>query len=221
MIIIKPSFEILSSIDGEKILKNIERAGRVCYQSEHKITEDSYIVFVKKIKERGHLAVIEHENLTVKFICDRGFSHELVRHRLASFCQESTRYCNYGAEKFGNNITVIQPYFINDAEIKLLQSEIQRDELIDKVSPSAYCWYVACEASEECYLRMLQDGLGPQDARSVLPNSLKTEIVITANLREWMHIFELRSSEKAHPAMRQLMIPLRDELRTLIPVIFE
>lgn len=185
------------------ILKSIERAGRVCYKSEDKITDDSCINFVRNIIARGHEAVLEHESITVKFIVDRGVSHEIVRHRLASYCQESTRYCNYSKEGFGNEITVIEPCFL------------------EKGSPCYTIWKQACEYSEKTYFDLLLSGCVPQEARSVLPNSLKTEVVMTANLREWRHFLTLRCATAAHPQMREVAIKLLHQLMTQVPVIFD
>lgn len=203
MNIVNPSIEIFTDINGIDILKHIEKCGRVCYKSEGKITDDSYILFVKKIIQRGHEAVLEHYSLTVKFVCDRGVSHEIVRHRLASYCQESTRYCNYSNSNFNSEITVIKPCYLDEKSI-------------------AYeMWKRACLKSEEEYFRMLDYGLTPQEARAVLPNSLKTEVVMTANLREWRHFFKLRCSQAAHPQMREVANMLLSELRNRIPIIFE
>jgi thymidylate synthase (FAD) len=220
MKIIKPSYEILTKINGEEILKHIELCGRVCCKSENKITNESSIKFVNNIKEKEHFAVLEHFNISVRFICDRGFSHELVRHRLASFCQESTRYCNYSKDKFGNEITVIQPIFVNNDETEKFFINDKNYAYLS-VKDISYHWWRSCIKAEKSYFEMLECGATPQDARSVLPNSLKTEIIITANLREWMHIFELRCSEKAHPSMRELMIPLKEEFKKQIPILFE
>lgn len=203
MRIIAPSHEILAPIDGVQILKHIEECGRVCYKSEHKITEDSYLKFVKGLVKRGHEAVIEHYSLSVRFTCDRGVSHEIVRHRVASYCQESTRYCNYSNDDFGTEITVIKPLFFNEGT--------QGYEL----------WKEACENAENSYFKLLEYGCTPQEARAVLPNSLKTEIVMTANLREWRHFFKLRTSTAAHPQIREVVTPLLNELKGLIPVIFD
>lgn len=202
MQIINPSYEILTPINGVEILKFLEKIGRVCYKSEEKITDDSYIFFISKLIERGHEAMLEHFNISVKFICDRGVSHELVRHRLASFAQESTRYCNYGKN---DSISVINPlhglgWNINDEANK--------------------CWIKAMHEAEVQYLNMIKAGVSPQEARSVLPNSLKTEIIVTANLREWRHILSLRAAKTAHPQMRELMVPLFLDLYHRIPVIF-
>ena len=207
MKIIKPSYEILTPISdgGIKELQHIEKIGRVCYKSEDRITDDgeSAKKFVKMLISNGHEAMIEHSSLSVKFVVDRGVSHELVRHRIASFAQESTRYCNYSKDKFGNEITVIEPCFWNE-------------------DTGFYeCWKVSCEQSERYYFELLNGGATPQQARTVLPNSLKTEITITANYREWRNFFKLRTAEASHPQMREVTIPLLKELKTLIPIIFD
>lgn len=212
MKLIKPYYEILTPIDGDRILKSIEAAGRTCYKSENKITPVSAIIFIKRIIKSGHESVIEHESISVRFICDRGFTHELVRHRLAAFSQESTRYCNYS----GGVTFIIPPW-----------TDIYQGEY----GGSPYCWPVpytpeqlwfsAMLEAEGLYIRLLKEGWSPQQARSVLPNSLKTEIVMTANLREWRHVLKLRTSKAAHPQMRELMIPLLNELTKQIPVVFD
>ena len=207
MKIIKPSYEILTPISdgGIKELQHIEKIGRVCYKSEDRITDDgeSAKKFVKMLISNGHEAMIEHSSLSVKFVVDRGVSHELVRHRIASFAQESTRYCNYSKDKFGSEITVIEPCFWNE-------------------DTGFYeCWKVSCEQSERYYFELLNGGATPQQARTVLPNSLKTEITITANYREWRNFFKLRTAEASHPQMREVTIPLLKELKTLIPIIFD
>jgi len=200
MKIIKPFFVIEDEIDGEKILKNLERYGRTAYKSEDKITADSAAKFVGNIIKSGHESVIEHEKITVRIICDRGVSHEIVRHRLASYTQESTRYCDY--LKLGS-ITVIEPFFFKNEKKKR------------KV------WEKTIRACEKGYNNLRKLGATPQEARSVLPNSLKTEIVMTGNLREWRHFFKLRCSKKAHPQMREIAIPLLKEFQKRIPVIFD
>ena len=203
MKIIEPSVEIITPINGNEILKHIETCGRVCYKSEDKITDDSCFKFVRGIINRGHEAVLEHFNITVKFICDRGVSHELVRHRIASYCQESTRYCCYGNNKFGNEITVIKPCFWNED------------------SSNYQMWYNSMCAAEGYYMDLIQSSATPQEARSVLPNSLKTEVVMTANLREWRTVLKLRTSTAAHPQIRQVMTMLLWELKENIPVVFD
>ena len=161
MIVIPPSHEILYMPDGEFILKQIELAGRTCYKSEDRITADSAKTFVKRLIDSGHHSVIEHVNITVRFMCDRGVTHELVRHRLASYSQESTRYANYSKDKFGREITVIKPSFWADDSSEYLE------------------WLAAMEWAEKTYMKLIDLGASPEQARSVLPNSLKTEIVMT------------------------------------------
>lgn len=203
MKIISPGHEIMYMPDGDAILKNIELAGRTCYKSEDKITPDSAAAFIRRITRSGHHSVIEHMNITVRFVCDRGVSHELVRHRLASYSQESTRYANYAHEKFGNEITVIRPFFWAED------------------SPAYQDWLSAVSHAEKIYLKLIGEGASPQEARSVLPNSLKTEVVMTANLREWKHVLRLRCSKAAHPQIREIMLPLLADLHTKVPVVFD
>ncbi len=188
---------------GEQVLGAIERAGRTCYKSESQMTLGSSRDFVAKILKSGHHSVIEHVFATVRMITDRGVTHEIVRHRLASYSQESTRYCNYSKKKFGNEITVIKPVWL------------------EKDSTAAYCWEAACESAQNSYFALLKCGWNAQQARSVLPNSLKTEIVMTANMREWRHFFKLRTASAAHPQMRELAIPILKEFQSQIPVLFD
>lgn len=203
MKVISPWFEILFLPSAEEVLSLVELAGRTCYKSEYLISSDSAAKFVGRIVASGHHSVIEHSSLTVRFICDRGVTHELVRHRLAAYSQESTRYANYSQERFGKQITVIRPMFWAED------------------SPEYRAWQKAMEQSEAVYLDMLAMGAKPQEARAVLPNSLKTDIVMTANLREWRHVIDLRCSKPAHPQIRQIMLPLLGELSRRVPVFFE
>lgn len=207
MKILKPSFVIQDDLDGEELLKKIESAGRTCYKSETKITAGSAKEFIKKILASGHESVIEHEKVTVRVICDRGVTHEIVRHRIASYSQESTRYCNYSKNSFGNEISAIEPCF--------WQSGSQEDK------QKMEAWKQAMEEAEKAYMTLIELGATAQEARSVLPNSLKTEIVMTMNLREWRHFFKLRTSNAAHPQMREIACPLLDEFKKRIPVIFD
>jgi thymidylate synthase (FAD) len=213
MRLIKPSHKIL--FISPKPLEVIEAAGRTCYKSEDKITEGSAEKFVRMIIKRGHLSVIEHAYMSVRFICDRGVTHEIVRHRLAAYSQESTRYCNYKG-----GVTFIIPPWVDieegDYGNKLYINPNQNDKELSKVR-----WFNSIFDSSQSYITLLFRGWSPQQARSVLPNSLKTEIVMTANLREWMHVFKLRTSKAAHPQMRELMCPLLKEMKTLVPVIFD
>ena len=208
MRIIRAGFEVMrpQKIDDasrKAIYSAIEQAGRVCYKTEYKIGEDTAETFIKALVSRGHEAMLEHASLTVRFIVDRGVSHELVRHRLASFAQESTRYCNYAKDQFGSEITVIEPCFLEPG------------------SRAYDYWRDACEGVEIRYFDMLAEGCTPQEARSVLPNSLKTEVVMTANIREWRHFLKLRCSPAAHPQMREVALILLDKVHWLIPVCFD
>jgi len=201
--IIPPSFEILEDINGEEILRKIELIGRVCYKSEEKITKASSKDFIAMILKSGHESVIEHEKISTKIICDRGVSHEIVRHRIASYSQESTRYCNYSKEKFGKELTFIKPMFwdIEDPEYKI--------------------WEETMKNVEKNYIKLIAQGAKPQEARSILPNSLKTEIVVTMNLRERRHFLKLRTSKRAHPQMREISCIILEKLKEEIPVVFD
>lgn len=198
--IVEPSAELRwITPDAEK---EIERAGRTCYKSEDKITGDSAGKFIRMVMERGHHSVLEHASASFRFVCDRGVTHELVRHRLVSYSQESTRYCNYSKSKFDNQITVIQPPGCERGTRNFLH------------------WKVAVEKAEEEYMEMINDGVSPQIARSVLPNCLKTEIAATCNLREWRHIFKLRTAKAAHPQIREIMDIALTEMKTNCPNVF-
>ena len=203
MNVIKPSVTLINPPLYGQLLQTVELAGRVCYKSEHKIRYGSAEEFVRKVISRGHEAVIEHGSITIKFVCDRGVSHEIVRHRLASYCQESTRYCNYGKDQFMGEISVIEPCFFEP-------------------NTRAYnVWKESCLTAEKAYFDLLDVGCSPQEARSVLPNSLKTEIVMTANVREWRHFLKLRCAPAAHPQMREVANMARELLKKNYPVFFE
>ena len=203
MQIIQPSVEIMSAVDGQAILRHLEVVGRTCYKSEGLITDTSAETFVRKLIARGHEAIIEHESISVRFICDRGVSHELVRHRLASYAQESQRFCNYSKAQFNSEITLIKPCFLLEG------TEAYRQ------------WEWTMHRAECAYFDLLDIGLSPQEARCVLPNSLKTEVVMTANLREWRTVLRLRCSKAAHPLMRAVMLMLLEKLHAAIPVVFD
>lgn len=204
MKIVQPSYQILTDINPKTMLKVVELAGRTCYKTEDKITEDSYLPFTDKIVNQfRHHSVLEHTSLSVKFVCNRGFSHEMVRHRLASYSQESTRYVNYSKDKSDNQITVIEPCWFS------------------KESTKYDLWYLAMHNAETTYLDLIRMGATAGEARGVLPIDTKTEIVVTANLREWIHIFNMRTAPQAHKSMQQLMRPLLKELKTKIPVVFD
>lgn len=219
MNIMKPSFEILTPISegGIEELKHIEKIARVCYKSEGLITEDgeSAKKMIKMLINRDHTAMIEHSSLSVKFTVDRGVSHELVRHRIASFAQESTRYVNYSLDKFGNEINVI-----NIKDGIALDSKMKNMDA-DTIGIIIAEWLSAMEDAERHYMRMIELGATPQIARSVLPNSTKTEITITANYRGWRNFFKLRVPVTVHPQMREITIPLLKELKSRLPIIFD
>ena len=206
---IKPSIEIIDMKDYDSMVKKIEKIGRVCYKSEGSITDDSAERFITNILKRGHESVIEHESITVRMICDRGITHEIVRHRIASYSQESTRYCNYAGDKFGNEITVID---IAGG----FRYDLSNPEDLAKYN----VWKDAMEASERSYFKMLELGATPQEARSILPNSLKTEIVMTMNLRSWRNFFRLRCDHHAHPQMREVANIAFNEFKEKLPVFF-
>lgn len=196
MKVINARYSIETPINGAEVLRQIERAGRTCYKSEDLMSETSAEDFVRMLIKCGHESVLEHASITVRFVCDRGISHEIVRHRLASYSQESQRYVRYNGD-----IEFINPHMPN---------------------AKAYeAWQELCERAEETYKELLSYGVQPQQARSVLPNSTKTEIVMTANLREWRHFLKLRTAKAAHPQMRELTVPLLKELQQRIPVVFD
>ena len=210
MRIIEPSVEIITIDDYNTIIKKIERIGRVCYKSEEDITAVSAERFISGLLRREHESVIEHESVSVRVVCDRGVTHEIVRHRLASYSQESTRYCNYSNDKFDNRITVID-----------LSGGFEYDMNNPNDAAKYEVWKEAMDSAEKAYFKLLKLGAVPQEARSVLPNSLKTEIVITMNLREWRHFCRLRCSTEAHPQMRQVALMIYNMFTSKLPVFFQ
>lgn len=202
MRVIQPSFEIMDPPSREAVLRHLELCGRVCYKSEERIGEGSAERLIASMLARGHESPIEHVSISVRVITDRGVSHEWVRHRIASYSQESTRYCNYAKDKFGGEITFIKPA-----------------ELTEGTAEYA-AWESAMQNAEKSYFELLSLGVKPETARSVLPNSLKTEFVCTMNLREWRHFFALRTAPAAHPDMRAVACPLREKFHELLPELF-
>lgn len=190
---IKPSYEIIDELNGQAIIKKIEKCGRVCYKSEARITDDSAEKFIRGIIKSGHESVLEHVSFSVRFIVSRAIANEIVRHRIASYSQESTRYCNY---KGGIKI-VIPKAAENDKNYKLM-----------------------CSQAEKQYQQMLNEGYRPEIARGILPNDLKTELIMSANLREWRHFFKLRAESHAHPELRRITVPLLKELIEKLPAVF-
>lgn len=201
MEIIKPSFEIETPIDGEYIIRHIEKSAKTCYKKEHTIsTYEKAEKFVKSLVTRGHHSTLEHFSVSVRIICDRGVSHEIVRHRLAAYSQESTRYCDYS----GKGIQLIHPEILTDEQRK------RRED---------HYWEV-----QKLYDLEISEGLSPQIARGVLPTSLKTELVMSCNLREWRHVFNMRAigvAGKPHPQMTEIMIPMLYCFKNAIPIIFD
>lgn len=212
MQILKAKAEVLltSTTMYEEMLEIIEKAGRICYKSEDKITNDSAEKFIEMLIKRRHESVLEHKSISVLVQCDRGVTHEIVRHRIASYSQESTRYCNYSKDKFGKEINVID---IGTG----FKYNYNNENDIDKYKE----WLYAMEDAEKHYMKMIELGATPQEARSVLPTSLKTEIVITMNIREWRHFFKLRSSNAAHPQMREISDMILERFIILFPVFFK
>ena len=237
MRIVNAKYEILNPHLDEQgvrnIYKQIELAGRTCYKSEDKITEESAERFARALVKNGHEAMLEHASIMIRFTVDRGVSHELVRHRLASFAQESTRYCNYSMDKFGKEITVIEPCFFNEipdrrkgAIMDLLDGVPSPDDILcdfTELEQAFGEWYFACSRAEASYFYLLENGLTPQEARSVLPTSVKTEVVMTMNMRELRHFLKLRAAGvtgKPHPQMLEVAMPLLIELKGKLPALF-
>lgn len=209
MQVLKARIEITDKIDGHEICKKLERTGRVCYKSEDRITETSYEPFLRSIISRGHEAILEHANISVHITCDRGVTHEIVRHRIASYAQESTRYCNYA----GDGIAVIFPAFWDPSSVFF-----RNHKGVDKC---VKIWEKAMEQDNENYRDLIEAGATPQEARTVLANSLKTEIDVTMNIREWRHFFQLRCAPSAHPQMREIACRILVVFKKYIPVLFD
>lgn len=210
MKIIKPKIEIISNNDYESMLNKIEQIGRVCYKSEDKIAEGTAERFINSIIKRGHESVIEHESITVRVICDRGVTHEIVRHRIASYSQESTRYCNYMQDKFSNQIACVD-----------ISTGFHYDMNNEQDLKKFETWVEAMECAEKYYFKLLELGAKPEEARSILPNSLKTELMMTMNLREWRHFFILRTSKRAHPQMIEVAEMILQEFVNRYPLFFK
>ena len=201
--IITPSVEIITPLDGDAILKHLELCARNCYKSEDKITADSAKMMIRKLLELGHEAMIEHYNLTVKLTCDLGVYKDLTRHRHVSYAIESTRYCNYSKGKYGNELSVIKPCHIAEG------------------SPEYQLWLETMQQIEKNYNAMAALGCKPDQLRMLLPHSVKADVIMTANLREWRHIFKLRCAPAAHPTVQEVMKMLLQKLRAEIPVLFD
>lgn len=204
MRLIKSKVEILDNLNGEEIVDKIAKVARTCYKSEDNSTSERDRELVKRLIKSGHEAMIEFADITVKFTCSRAISHELVRHRLCSFAQESQRYCDYSKDKFDHEITFIIPSWLTNKDG--IKSVIFTKSLF---------------AAEHDYFALLTEGCTAQEAREVLPNATKTEINMKANLREWRHFLKLRCSTAAHPDMRVLALDLLKQFHDNIPIIFD
>ena len=224
MKLIQPSCEILTDM-SQDFLGLIERAGRICYKSEDRITKDSAKKFVSMLIASGHESVLEHPSITVKFTTSRAIANQLVRHRIASFSQEPTRYVNYCSEKHGKELTFIYPEWINQLIGIFGLCDFADGVIKDLFKHPSYgkykAWKDCLQTIENTYTDLILLGAKPEDARSVLPSDLKTEIIMTCNLRQWRHVLKLRTSKKAHPDMRRLMIGLLCQLQEKIPVVFD
>ena len=192
-----PKVEVLTPLDGDAILKHLELCARNCYKNEDKITADSARQMVRKLLELGHEAMIEHYNLTVKLTCDMGVYKDLTRHRHVSYAIESTRYCNYSKGKFGNELTVMKPCHIKEG------------------TPEYQIWLSTMETIEKNYNAMAELGCKPDQLRMLLPHSIKADVIMTANLREWRHIFKLRCAPAAHPTVQEVMKMLLGTLKRI------
>ena len=203
--LIEPSVEIVSDVDGDKILKHIELCARNCYKSEGNITEDtsSAIKMIGKLIELDHTAMIEHFSITVRLICDVGVYKDLTRHRHCSFAIESTRYCNYSKGKFGNELTFIKPCNMDDTK------------------GIYHTWLRTMKDIENAYMQMSEFGALPDQLRMILPHSTAASVIMTANMRELRHMFKLRCAKQAHPSVRQVMLMLLKEVHSKIPVLFD
>lgn len=237
MKIIDPKIEV-ENYDAIAIMKKIERACRTCYRSEGMITDDSYKNLIKNCITRGHESVLEHEKITVRMTCDIGVYKDLTRHRFGSFSIESTRYCNYGKDKFDNEIKFIKPVFFkgnidlfetDEDGLYVYKNENGEDVIANKIEClqsdkdlwKSYIWYNTMKNIEIQYMAMSELGAKPDELRMILPHSTAAEVTMTANIREWRHILDLRTKKMTHPAIRQLLIPLLLRFKSDMPELFE
>lgn len=219
--IVKPKFQILSRLNERNILRHLERCGRICYKSEDKITDDSCYKFIKMLLSKGHESVIEHYSFTVKFVCSRSLSHQLVRHRLCSFSEQSQRYCNFETKV---EMGIILPYWLDDNDKRKIKNKSFSStlQIPNNISLKCQHWLDSVIESIVSYGILIRNNseMTPQQVRSILPNAAKTEIVCTTNLRQWRHILKLRTSKGADPEIKELMIPLLNKLKEKLPTIF-
>lgn len=214
MRVLKAHYEIQKLASWEDMLAHVERCGRMCYKSEDQITPESREAFIRRIIDSGHESVIEHVGFAVVFTVDRGITHELVRHRISSFSQESTRYCNYTVDKFEAGIAVIDLRYGMELDFKVAALPLEAKKALLEI------WLHHMERTDQVYREMIALGATPQIARSVLPQSTKASIVVTSNIREWRLILRQRASRAAHPQMREVMVPLLLDLQHQCPIFF-
>ena len=208
---------MVEDYNPQKILKNIERACRTCYRSENLITEDSYKKLLKNCINRGHESILEHEKITVRMICDIGVYKDLTRHRFASFSIESTRYCNYGKDKFDNEIKFIKPVFYTPGAIEDYDNPIDKNNCL-----KTQYWQRTMQEIENAYMDMTNIvGATLDEMRMILPHSTAAEVTMTCNIREWKHVLDLRTKKMTHPAIRQILIPLLLKFKQDMPEIFD
>ena len=222
MEIIQPWIEV-EKYDGTKIMKNIEKACRNCYRSEGSITEDSYKKLLKNCMNRGHESVLEHEKITVKMCCDIGVYKDLTRHRFGSFSIESTRYCNYGKDKFDNQIKFIKPIFYNPTPSQYAGEESLDENIVDLETYNSLkteLWKECMQHIEDVYIKMSKFAK-PDELRMLLPHSTAAQVFMTCNIREWRHILSLRCAKMTHPSIRQILIPLLLKFKEDMPELFE
>lgn len=221
MELVEPQAWWMDKIKSSKVLGKLEVCGRVCYKSEDRMTKDSHKKFVKAIVRREHLSVTEHESFTARFVCSRGCSHELVRHRLASFSQESTRYCDYGKK----GIALIYPYWLRKEMLDDILKAVEEKQdpnlfnVLDKNNEFIFIKHMY--EMEKVYNLLRELGRKPEEARAVLPIQLKTEVIVSANIREWLHIFKMRDAHDAHPEIRMLVHKLKEEFQAEMPELFK
>ena len=225
MKIIKQNIKIIDNIDSIRIYKKLEKIGRVCYKSENKITNNSYVSFLQKIIDSKHYSILEHESISIHITCDRAISHQIVRHRIASYSQESQIYCNYKNNKFSNNITYILPYQFyliidNINMIDTIYLNFKYKKIINPIIQEFIVWYETCNLIEETYLNLIDKNTKAGFARNILINSVKTELIMTMNLRMWRHFITTRITKDNHIQIIEITTLINNELKKQLPIIF-
>lgn len=218
MKIIDPWIKV-EKFDGLRIMKNIEKACRTCYRSEGLITDTSYEKLIKNCINRQHGSVMEHEKISVRICCDIGFYKDITRHRAGTaFSIESTRWCNYGKDKFENEIKFIKPIFYDE---KWTEHNYEGSPFDNNEQLYSSIWYNCMQEIEDAYIQMSNNGAKPDELRMLLPHSTAAEVTMTCNIREWRHILSLRCAKMTHPSIRQILIPLLLYFKQEMPCLFE